>query len=196
MGGSSSKKIKEEELNNAKRDESSQKKQKKEINQNIPSIKIKTNNNIIKEEIKIFKKNMLEKIDENKKDNNLVITNYFIPNNYIISNEKNIQENIRLRYHEILNQINNKNLCWNLNDYDNINQRINSYFGLQKSIKDDFNKTKTNLLYCSSLSEIDERFINNLDFNKYFGDEKKFRPLITNIINNNINEMNIIDSIK
>ena len=65
------------------------------------------------------------------------------------------------------------------------NKEINSLFGLEKSIKDDFNRTKTNILFCSSLNIDDEKFINRLDYEQYIKDENNYRKMIINVIKNN-----------
>ena len=201
MGGSSSKEEEKNKNKNKESDNNFSQKEKMEIKRtNTPQIK-KEEENIINKDIpiKIIKrvsepikqKNNIEKIGlleeinkknkEEKKDNNLEITDYFNPYN-INSNEINIINNIRQRYNQIIYEINNQMIKYD----DNLkNKEINSLFGLEKSIKDDFNRTKTNILFCSSLNIDDEKFINRLDYEQYIKDENNYRKMIINIIKNN-----------
>ena len=204
MGGSSSKKKKEEEeklnKNNIVNDNQNEEKNnsikkvisskiiyepEKDINPNVP---IKTFQSKISEPI-IDKKPKYPIFNE--KDYNLEITNYF-NSNIFISEEKNIFDNIYHNYQQTLYNIESKGISTNIkinNSLDEINKKINSYFGLKKSIKDDFDKTKANIVYCSTLTENDEILINMIDYNEYLKDEKKYKNVIKNVINNNINEM-------
>ena len=157
-----------------------------EINKNIP--------------IKTFESKASPPIDQKKnifklykeKDNNLEITNYFNQGNVGLQ-ERYFVENIRRRYQEIIYEINNKRIDYDDN-YDRTNLQINSLFGFNKSIKDDFDRTKINILYCSSLNAEDEMFINGLDYNEYIKDEKKYRKLLAKVIKNNLKE--IVNNIK
>ena len=150
-----------------------------EINKNIP--------------IKTFESKVSAPIDQkksifklyNEKDNNLEITNYFNQGNVGLQ-ERYLVENIRRRYQQIIYEINNKRIDYDVN-YDRINLQINSLFGFNKSIKDDFDRTKINILYC-------EMFINGLDYNEYIKDEKKYRKLLAKVIKNNLKE--IVNNIK
>ena len=156
--------------------------QKKE--DNFSNIPIKTFESKISAPIQ-QKKSVLKILDE--KDYNLELTNYFNYNDNI-SEDKNLQESYKIRFQQILNKINNRPL--NQNNYMiNINEKINSNFGLQKLIQDDFSKTKTYLLYCSSLDNNDEIFINGLDYKEYLKNEQKYRVIIENIINRNKREI-------
>ena len=154
-----------------------------EINPNIP---IKTFQSKISAPIQ-EKKNIIKNIYE--KDYNLEITDYFNTNNNNISYEKKLQEDCKIKFQQILNKNNNKIVNSN-NDLDKLSLKINSDFGLQKSIQDDFIKTKTLLLYCSTLDYEDEKFINSLDYIQYLADEKNYKFVIESIINKNIEEIN------
>ena len=154
-----------------------------EINPNIP---IKTFQSKISAPIQ-EKKNIIKNIYE--KDYNLEITNYFNTNNNNISYEKKLQEDCKIKFQQILNKKINRIINSN-NDLDKISLKINSDFGLQKSIQDDFLKTKTLLLYCSTLDYEDEKFINSLDYIQYLADEKNYKFVIESIINKNIEEIN------
>ena len=157
-----------------------------EINKNIP--------------IKTFESKVSAPIDQKtnifkiykEKDNNLELTNYFNQGNVGLQ-ERYILENIRRRYQQIIYEINNKRIDYD-DSYDKINLQINSLFGFNKSIKDDFDRTKINILYCSSLNAEDEMFINGLDYNEYIKEKKKYRKLLKKVIKNNIKE--IVNNIK
>ena len=103
--------------------------------------------------------------------------------------KKKLQEDCKIKFQQILNKNNNKIVNSN-NDLDKLSLKINSDFGLQKSIQDDFLKTKTLLLYCSTLDYEDEKFINSLDYIQYLADEKNYKFVIESIINKNIEEIN------
>ena len=195
MGGSSSKEEEKNKNKNKENDNNFSQKENMEIkktntlqikkeniiNNDIP-IKIhKKVSEPIKEKINIEKIILPEEINKKKKDNNLEITDYF--NQYNInSNEINMINNIRQRYNQIIYEINNQTTKYD----DNLkNKEINSLFGLEKSIKDDFDRTKTNILFCSSLNIDDEKFINRLDYEQYIKDENKYRKMIINVIKNN-----------
>ena len=157
-----------------------------EINKNIP--------------IKTFESKVSAPIDQKtnifkiykEKDNNLELTNYFNQGNVGLQ-ERYILENIRRRYQQIIYEINNKRIDYD-DSYDKINLQINSLFGFNKSIKDDFDRTKINILYCSSLNAEDEMFINGLDYNEYIKEEKKYRKLLAKVMKNNLKE--IVNNIK
>ena len=195
MGGSSSKEEEKNKNKNKENDNNFSQKENMEIKKtNTLQIKKENiiNNDIpikihkkvrepIKEKINIEKIILPEEINKKKKDNNLEITDYF--NQYNInSNEINMINNIRQRYNQIIYEINNQMIKY---DGNLKNKEINSLFGLEKSIKDDFDRTKTNILFCSSLNIDDEKFINKLDYEQYIKDENKYRKMIINVIKNN-----------
>ena len=91
-----------------------------EINENIP--------------IKTFEAKVSAPIEEKKiifklykeKDNNLEMTNYFNQGNMDLK-ERNLVDNIRRKYQQIIYEINNKRIDYD-NNYDKINLQINSLF--------------------------------------------------------------------
>ena len=200
MGGSSSKKKKKEEekLNKINKNNDIQKEEEKEKNiKKVDSFKNGYQPKIEMElngPLKTFESRISEQIYDKKpifikKDYNLETTNFFNSNIYILE-EKNIKDKIYHKYQQILYNIESKGISENKNNYlDELNKKINSDFGLKKLIKDDFDKTKINILYCSTLTENDEILINMLDYNEYLKDEKKSQNVIKNVINNNIEEM-------
>ena len=58
-----------------------------------------------------------------------------------------------------------------------------------QSMKNDFEKMKTCFLYCSNLSNEDERFINQLEFYDFLTNNPKNKATILNIINKNEKEI-------
>jgi hypothetical protein len=124
---------------------------------------------------------------KHEKDDNLELTDYFISNNYD-SDSRNKYEKIIQIYNQTLNRINNKQY---MNDFglENNNEKINSDFGLKKAIEKDFTGTKSALLFCSSLSEDDEKIINQLEYDTFLKDEKQYKRLITQKIKSNLKDM-------
>ncbi len=123
-----------------------------------------------------------------EKDDNLELRDYFKSND----NDNNVEDlntyyNINKTYEDIKNRINYKNNNSNSErELLEINEKINLDFGFKKEIEKDFKRTKTSILYCSSLSLNDENYINSLDYDKYKREESQSKTNILKIINSNM----------
>ena len=120
------------------------------------------------------------------KDNNLVLTDYFDQ-----TNDKDKEELDRMNYkykhsfYEFKTLQNPKEQLSLIK----IREKINSEFGLMQAMKNDFDKMKTCLLYCSNLNGDDESFINRLEFYDFYGNHSKNKEIILTIINKNKNQI-------
>ena len=120
-------------------------------------------------------------------DDNLELIPTFNQNKDIA---KNIQDNLTNNFYQIFYRITNNNKNYNTNNkLTDVINKVNFDFGFQKSIKNDFDKTKSKLLYCSTLTLEEESFINKLNYEEYIINENKYRKQMGKILYKHINEI-------
>ena len=117
--------------------------------------------------------------------NNVELTDYF---DHIYDKDKEEFDKIYYKYTHSFYNFNNNNLNEE-SDLKNIREKINSDFGLAKSMQNDFDKMKTCLLYCPNLNIDDENFINKLEFYDFLTNNMNHKESILNIINKNQKEI-------
>ena len=112
---------------------------------------------------------------------NLELTDYF---DNIFDKDKEDFDKIYYKYTHSFFNFNNNNSNEE-SELKSIREKINSDFGLMKSMQNDFDKMKTCLLYCPSLSMDDENFIDKLEFYDFLINNMNHKESILNVINKN-----------
>ena len=120
-------------------------------------------------------------------DTNLVLTNFF--DNNIIDKDKEELDKINYKYNHSFHNFKSNPTLYDQPYLRDIIDKANSDFGLTQLIQNDFNKMKNCLLYCSNLSEDDERFINRLEYYDFISNNYRNKDSIINIINKNKNQI-------
>ena len=113
---------------------------------------------------------------------NLELTDYF---DNIFDKDKEDFDKIYYKYTHSFFNFNNNNNSNEESELKSIREKINSDFGLMKSMQNDFDKMKTCLLYCPSLSMDDENFIDKLEFYDFLINNMNHKESILNVINKN-----------
>ena len=113
---------------------------------------------------------------------NLELTDYF---DNIFDKDKEDFDKIYYKYTHSFFNFNNNNNSNEESELKSIREKINSDFGLMKSMQNDFDKMKTCLLLCPSLSMDDENFINKLEFYDFLINNMNHKESILNVINKN-----------
>ena len=116
----------------------------------------------------------------------LILTDYF---EKINDNEKEEIEKMNYKFRHSFYQFNDYQDIEEISNIKEIKEKLNSEFGLMYSMKNDFEKMKTCLLYCPNLSNEDEKFINRLEFYDFLRNNHKYKTSILNIINKNEKEI-------
>ena len=113
---------------------------------------------------------------------NLELTDYF---DNIFDKDKEDFDKIYYKYTHSFFNFNNNNNSNEESELKSIREKINSDFGLMKSMQNDFDKMKTCLLYCPSLSVDDENFVDGLEFYDFLINNMNHKESILNVINKN-----------
>ena len=113
---------------------------------------------------------------------NLELTDYF---DNIFDKDKEDFDKIYYKYTHSFFNFNNNNNSNEESELKSIREKINSDFGLMKSMQNDFDKMKTCFLLCPSLSMDDENFINKLEFYDFLINNMNHKESILNVINKN-----------
>ena len=116
----------------------------------------------------------------------LILTDYF---DNILDKDKEEIEKMNYRYNHTFKQFNEYQDIEESSSLKQVKEKLNSEFGLMESMKNDFEKMKTCILYCPNLSVEDENFINHLEFYEFLSNNSKNKASILNIINKNKKEI-------
>ena len=139
---------------------------------------------IIKEET--IKKQKNSPLNYNKTDKNeeniFALTGYF---DQVNDKEKEELEKINYKFNHTFYQLNESKDPEEVAFIKQIKEKINTDFGFKQSIKEDFDKMKTCLLYCSNLSSEEENFISKYELYEHLINNFRTKEIIISIINNN-----------
>ena len=130
---------------------------------------------------------IISPIQYNYEDDNedcLELTNYFNKN---AQNENQELEKLNFKFKNYINR--RPNLDDEESILKQIYNKVNSNFGFNQAIQNDFDKMKTCLLYCSNLSNDDESFINKIEYVDLLTNNNAHKPLIIDIIRKNSEQL-------
>ena len=156
------------------------------VNNNNVDNKVKNPQNIITIKKESIKKQNSSPLKYNKTNNNdeniLVLTDYF---DKINDKEKEELEKINYKFNHTFYQLNEPKDPEEVLFIKQIKEKINTDFGLKQSIKKDFDKMKTCLLYCSNLTSEEENYISKYELYEHLINNFRNKQKILSIINKN-----------
>ena len=150
--------------------------------QNNNNYNLNNYNNNYSNNINNYKAPIKESAPINYTYHNLELTDYF---DNIFDKDKEDFDKIYYKYTHSFFNFNNNNNSNEESELKSIREKINSDFGLMKSMQNDFDKMKTCFLLCPSLSMDDENFINKLEFYDFLINNMNHKESILNVINKN-----------